>query len=99
ASGKRVGLHTKPHLLSPTERIRIDGTAIGEDAFGDLLDEMMPAIERVAVEHGSPSYYEVLLAMAFVAFARAKVDVAVIEAGIGGRLDGTNVLQPRVAVI
>jgi dihydrofolate synthase / folylpolyglutamate synthase len=99
ASGKRVGLHTKPHLVSATERIRIDGTAIAEDAFAALLDEMMPAIERVATEHGSPSYYEVLLALAFVAFARAKVDVAVIEAGIGGRLDGTNVLQPRVSVI
>jgi dihydrofolate synthase / folylpolyglutamate synthase len=99
AGGKRVGLHTKPHLVSPTERIRIDGTPISEDAFGELLTGMMPAIERVATEHGSPSYYEVLLAMAFVAFARAEVDVAVIEAGIGGRLDGTNVLQPRVAII
>ena len=59
----------------------------------------MPAIERVAAEHGRPSYYEMLLAMAFVAFARADVDVAVIEAGIGGRLDGTNVLQPRVSII
>src|ERR1700678_3706308 len=60
---------------------------------------MMPAIDRVAAEHGSPSYYEVLLALAFVAFARAEVDAAVIEAGIGGRLDGTNVLQPRVSII
>ena len=99
ASGKRVGLHTKPHLASATERIRIDGIAISEDAFGELLEEMMPAIDRVSGEHGSPSYYEVLLALAFVAFARAEVDVAVIEAGIGGRLDGTNVLQPRVAII
>jgi dihydrofolate synthase/folylpolyglutamate synthase len=99
ASGKRVGLHTKPHLVSPTERIRIDGTAISEELFADLLTEMLPAMESVATEHGSPSYYEVLLALAFVAFARAGVDVAVIEAGIGGRLDGTNVLQPRVAVI
>jgi dihydrofolate synthase/folylpolyglutamate synthase len=99
ASGKRVGLHTKPHLVSATERIRIDGTAISEDLFGELLEEMMPAIDRVATEHGSPSYYEVLLALAFVAFARAEVDAAVIEAGIGGRLDGTNVLQPRVSII
>jgi len=99
ASGKRVGLHTKPHLASPTERIRIDGTPIAEDAFGELLGDMMPAIERVGTEQGSPSYYETLLALAFVAFARADVDVAVIEAGIGGRLDGTNVLQPRVAII
>ena len=99
ASGRRVGLHTKPHLVSVTERIRVDGIPIAEDAFGDLLDEMMPAIERVAAEHGRPTYYETLLAMAFVAFAQSGVDVAVIEAGIGGRLDGTNVLQPRVAII
>jgi dihydrofolate synthase / folylpolyglutamate synthase len=99
AGGKRVGLHTKPHLASVTERIRIDGTPISEELFGDLLTEMMPAIDRVGLEHGRPSYYETLLAMAFVAFARAGVDAAVIEAGIGGRLDGTNVLQPRVSII
>jgi dihydrofolate synthase/folylpolyglutamate synthase len=99
ASGKRVGLHTKPHLTSVTERVRLDGTPIAEDAFGELLEEMMPAIEQVAGEHGRPTYYETLLALAFVAFARAEVDVAVFEAGIGGRLDGTNVLQPRVAII
>jgi dihydrofolate synthase/folylpolyglutamate synthase len=98
-AGKRVGLHTKPHLASVTERIRVNGSPIAEDAFGELLEEMMPAIEQVAGEHGRPTYYETLLAMAFVAFAQAGVDVAVVEAGIGGRLDGTNVLHPRVAVI
>jgi dihydrofolate synthase / folylpolyglutamate synthase len=99
ADGKRVGLHTKPHLSSVTERIRIDDTPIAEDALGELLEEMMPASERVALDHGRPTYYETLLALSFVAFARANVDVAVIEAGIGGRLDGTNVLAPRVTVI
>ena len=99
ASGKRVGLHTKPHLASVTERVRLDGSPLAEDAFGDLLTEMMPAIERVTLDHGRPSYYETLLALAFVAFAHAAVDVAVIEAGIGGRLDGTNVLEPVVSVI
>jgi dihydrofolate synthase/folylpolyglutamate synthase len=99
SAGKRVGLHTKPHLASVTERVRIDGTPIDEETFGELLTEMLPAIDRVALEHGRPSYYETLLALAFVAFARAEVDVAVIEAGIGGRLDGTNVLQPRVSII
>ena len=98
-AGQRVGLHTKPHLSSVTERIRIDGTAIADDAFGDLLSEMMPAIDRVSLDHGRPSYYETLLALAFVAFAQAGVDVAVIEAGVGGKLDGTNVLQPLVSII
>jgi len=82
-----------------TERIRIDGTPISDDAFGELLSDMMPAIERVALDHGRPSYYETLLALAFVAFARDPVDIGVIEAGIGGRLDGTNVLEPRVSII
>jgi dihydrofolate synthase/folylpolyglutamate synthase len=99
ASGKTVGLHTKPHLASVTERVRIDGSAISEERFAELLTEMLPAIDRTAMEYGKPSYYETLLALAFVAFAQADVDAAVIEAGIGGRLDGTNVLKPRVAVI
>jgi dihydrofolate synthase/folylpolyglutamate synthase len=99
AADLRVGLHTKPHLASVTERIRIDGTPISDEAFGELLSDLMPAIDRVALDHGRPSYYETLLALAFVAFARAPVDVGVIEAGIGGRLDGTNVLEPRVSII
>lgn len=98
-SGKRTGLHTKPHLSSMTERLRIDGVAISEDAFGALLEEMRPAIDRVAVEYGRATYYETLLAMSFVYFEQARVDVAVIEVGLGGLLDGTNVLRPRVSVI
>ena len=100
ASGALTGLHTKPHLTSVTERARVDGKAISEDDFAELLSEMMPAIERVAYEHGRPSYYETLLALAFLYFARRRVDVAVIEVGVGGLLDGTNVLQhPAVSVI
>ncbi|HTW83074.1 MAG TPA: folylpolyglutamate synthase/dihydrofolate synthase family protein [Candidatus Sulfotelmatobacter sp.] len=99
ASGKRTGLHTKPHLESVTERARIDGVAISEEAFGDLVGELRDAAMRIAYEHGSPSYYEMLLALAFLWFARQEVDVAVIEAGVGGRLDGTNVLTPQVSII
>lgn len=99
ANGKKTGLHTKPHLTSVTERARIDGLAIPADVFADILGEMMPAIERVADEHGRASYYETLLAIAFVYFARENVDVAVIEVGVGGTLDGTNVLTPLVSVI
>lgn len=97
--GERVGLHTKPHLHSITERIRIDENEIGEARFAALLGEMMPAIERTASLHGQPSYYEVTLALAFLEFAIVGVDVAVIEAGVGGRLDGTNVVAPSVCVI
>lgn len=99
ASGKKTGLHVKPHLQSVTERARIDGVAISEERFGEILGDMMPAIERVANDHGRASYYETLLALAFLYFAQENVDVAVIEVGIGGKLDGTNVLHPLVSVI
>ncbi len=99
ASGKRTGLHTKPHLTSVTERARVDGVPISQDAFGELIGEMQGAVDRVGFEHGRPTYYEMLLALAFLWFARAEVEVAVIEAGVGGTLDGTNVLRPQVGVI
>ncbi|HTD34182.1 MAG TPA: folylpolyglutamate synthase/dihydrofolate synthase family protein [Candidatus Elarobacter sp.] len=99
ASGLKTGLHTKPHLTSVTERARVDGVAIPEPDFAELIGEMQAAVDRIAYEHGRPTYYETLLALAFLWFARSKVDVAVIEAGVGGLLDGTNVLRPRVAVI
>jgi dihydrofolate synthase/folylpolyglutamate synthase len=97
--GLRTGLHTKPHLRSMTERARIDGNPVAEERFAELLTEMMPAIERTAMEHGRPTYYETLLALAFEHFARERVDVGVIEVGLGGRLDGTNVITPAVAAI
>lgn len=99
AAGNKTGLHTKPHLSSVTERARINGIAISENRFGDILGQMMPAIETIAALHGRASYYETLLAIAFVYFAQEHVDVAVIEVGIGGTLDGTNVLTPLVSVI
>lgn len=99
ASGKRTGLHTKPHLRSMVERARIDGVNVTEDRFAELLSDMMPAIEAVTKQHSRPSYYETLLALAFLHFARERVDAAVIEVGVGGKLDGTNVIRPRVSVI
>ncbi len=99
AAGTRTGLHTKPHLTSMTERARIDGTAIGAAEFGDLLGEMMPAIEKTSSTDGRPSYYETLLALALEYFARESVAAAVVEVGLGGTLDGTNVLTPCVNAI
>lgn len=100
AGGLRTGLHTKPHLHDVTERARIDGVPIDRARFAAVLDEMMPAIEStVAAGLGRPTYYETLLALALTYFARERVDVAVVEVGVGGRLDGTNVLQPEVAAI
>ena len=99
AGGKRAGLHTKPHLHSMTERACIDGRPISRERFAELLERVMPAIDRTTSEYGRPTYYETLLALAFAHFAEERVDVAVIEVGLGGRLDGTNVLQPLVAAI
>lgn len=99
ASGKRTGLHTKPHLHSMTERAAIDGVAIEPQRFAELLDGALSAIERTVTEFGRPTYYETLLGLTFAYFAQERVDVAVIEVGLGGRLDGTNVLVPVVAAI
>lgn len=99
AAGRRTGLHTKPHLRDATERARIDGIAIAPERFAALLDEMMPAIDRVALRYGRPTYYETLLALAFAHFAAERVDVAVVEVGLGGRLDGTNVVRPVATAI
>jgi dihydrofolate synthase / folylpolyglutamate synthase len=102
ASGLHTGLYTSPHLVSINERIRIDGAAIGDTAFA-LLHE---AVERVAVKlvdnsglPWHPSFFEMLTAIAFQHFAKEKVDIAVLEVGMGGRLDATNVVEPRVSVI
>lgn len=100
AAGLRAGLHTKPHLHDATERARIGGVPVGRDRFAAILDGMMPAIEStIAAGLGRPTYYETLLALALTYFAQEHVDVAVVEVGLGGRLDGTNVLQPEVAAI
>ncbi len=99
ADDRRTGLHAKPHLVSMTERARIDGVPITEERFGEILGDMRGAIDAVTLEEGRPSYFETLLALAFVDFERAPVDVAVIEVGLGGKLDGTNLIVPEVAAI
>jgi dihydrofolate synthase/folylpolyglutamate synthase len=99
AAGKRTGLHTKPHLRTMLERARIDGEPVSQERFAELVGELIPAIDRIAAEFTRPSYYETLLALTFLYFAQEQVDAAVIEVGIGGKLDGTNVLHPRVSLI
>lgn len=100
AAGYKVGLHTKPHLHSVTERARIDGVPITEERFAETFEEMLPAIEATrASEWGQPSYFELLVALAFAYFAAETVDISVIEVGVGGTLDGTNLITPLVAVL
>jgi dihydrofolate synthase/folylpolyglutamate synthase len=102
ASGLRTGLYTSPHLVRINERIRIDGAAIGDDEFALLHDMVDRTAERLVAEGElpwHPSFFEMLTAMAFEHFARKKMDIAVLEVGMGGRLDATNVIEPRVSVI
>lgn len=93
-SGYTAGLYTSPHLKSFTERIRVNGLPADEDFVADFVDEHKAFIEKI-----SPSFFEVTVAMAFEYFAREKVDIAVIEVGLGGRLDSTNIITPRLSVI
>lgn len=93
ASGKRVGLYTSPHLNRFAERIQIDGSPIGDEALVQHLTEVMDAGPDL-------TFFEVATVAAFLAFREAKVDLAVLEVGLGGRLDATNVVPPpRIAAI
>ena len=94
AAGYRVGLYTSPHLKSFTERIRLNGQPIAEEEVARFVMEQRASIEAV-----EPSFFEVTVAMAFDFFARQTVDIAVIEVGLGGRLDSTNVITPLISVI
>ena len=94
AAGYRTGLYTSPHLKSFIERIRIDGQEIPQDAVVALFKEMKPAIEEI-----KPSFFEVTVAMAFLYFHKESVDYCVVETGLGGRLDSTNVIDPIVSLI
>jgi dihydrofolate synthase / folylpolyglutamate synthase len=102
AAGLRTGLYTSPHLVRINERIRINGEAIDDDKFALVHDMVERTAERL-IEDGElpwhPSFFEMLTAMAFEHFATSKLDVAVLEVGMGGRLDATNVVDPRVSVI
>lgn len=99
AAGLKVGLTISPHLLSARERIVVDGDLIGEDVFVDLEERVAKAAAGLDAELDVPSFFERMVAMAFCAFADADIDVAVVEVGLGGRLDATNVVVPTVTAI
>lgn len=104
AAGLRTGLFTSPHLLSPAERILIDGEPIGDEQVLALWADIRPYVEIVdarSIADGGPalSFFEAMTALAYAAFADAPVDVAVIEVGMGGEWDATNVADGTVAVI
>src|SRR5947199_753409 len=102
ASGVRTGLYTSPHLVRINERVRINGGEISDDDFALLHDLVDRTAERLVGEGElpwHPSFFEMLTAIAFEYFSRRKIDIAVLEVGMGGRLDATNVVEPRVSVI
>lgn len=93
-AGYKTGLYTSPHLKEFTERIRVHGKEIDQEFVIDFVQRITPAIERI-----QPSFFEITVAMAFDYFAKEKVDIAVVETGLGGRLDSTNVITPLVSLI
>lgn len=93
-AGYKTGLYTSPHLKDFTERIKVNGIEADKGYVVEFVNRMLPVIEAV-----KPSFFEITVAMAFDYFAREAVDVAVIEVGLGGRLDSTNVISPLISVI
>ena len=102
ANGLRTGLYTSPHLIGPRERICVGGQPISEAAWIAAFEEVHNASERLLAAEtidAHPSFFETVTAMAFLALQRAGVEMTVLETGLGGRLDATNVVEPELAVI
>ena len=97
--GYTVGLFTSPHLIDLRERVQINGQLIPHAAFTELLQQVADAAAKLPAKLGGITYFEALTAVAFLRFADQAVDLAVIETGLGGRLDATNLIEPEVSVI
>ena len=93
-AGYKTGLYTSPHLIDFRERIRIDGIPVSEQWVADFVNKYKNLIEEI-----KPSFFEITVAMAFQVFAEEKVDIVVLETGLGGRLDSTNIITPILSVI
>ncbi len=102
AAGERTGLYTSPHLAEPTERVRIGGREVTADRFAEAFERVHEAAERL-LEDGAidlhPTYFETVTAMAFLLFRDEACGRVVLEVGLGGRLDATNVVTPELAVV
>ncbi|MEO9870962.1 bifunctional folylpolyglutamate synthase/dihydrofolate synthase [Ekhidna sp.] len=93
-AGYKTGLYTSPHLKNFTERIKIDGSEVPQNFVVDFVERIKPAVAEI-----EPSFFEITVAMAFDYFKYSSVDIAIIETGLGGRLDSTNVITPEVSLI
>jgi dihydrofolate synthase/folylpolyglutamate synthase len=94
SEGYKTGLYTSPHLKELTERIRVNGSEIPPQVVADWITQYQNLIEEI-----QPSFFELMVALAFDYFAQQKIDIAVIEVGLGGRLDSTNIIQPMASLI
>jgi len=99
AAGLRVGTAPKPHLHTHRERVQVNGELISEADFAALMKRIIPLAEQVTREEGSPTVFEVMTLLSFLHFAATGVEMAVVEVGLGGRFDATNVLTPDLALI
>ena len=105
ASGVRTGLYCSPHLHRLEERFCIDGQPASQSELVELVDEVRPAVERLELEdphmvhHRGPTFFEITTAMGLLHFARRQVQAVVLEVGMGGRLDSTNVVHPALSII
>jgi len=100
-AGYRTGLYTSPHLTYFEERIKVDGECIDQDSLWRLIEEVRPVLEKIEKENPEkrPSFFEVLTTIAFMYFSEKDTDIAVLEVGMGGRLDATNVVENTSSVV
>ncbi len=100
-AGYKTGLHISPHLHDIRERMQVNGKLMKEGEFVEVVKTVKTCVDKVekTTKWGKPSYFEAMLAASFETFRREKVDLAVVEVGMGGRLDGTNVIVPKVIVL
>jgi len=101
SDGYKVGLYTSPHLVDFTERIEINHKPIERKKISELLERIKPSIDKVAntPSYGHPTFFEVITSLAFLYFYEEQVDFLVLEVGLGGRLDATNICEPLISVI
>ena len=99
ANGYKVGLYTSPHVYDLHERIMVDSDMISKKEMLSLINRIHAAVENMANKNQAPTFFEIMTALAFMYFKDCKVDIAVIETGLGGRLDSTNVIEPEIVGI
>jgi dihydrofolate synthase/folylpolyglutamate synthase len=99
AAGYHVGTTPKPHLVTYRERVQVDGRPIAAADFARLVEQVLPIADRIARRYGEPTEFELLTAVVFARFAEVRPDLALVEVGLGGRLDATHAWDGGVAVV